>query len=313
MAGLSVIAEEERLLSKVTTLKDAISMHVKSGNTVFIAGPQHGEATAALHEIVRQKIDHLTLVGCLLQTQNLMIGEGLLDKLVTGWTMQGKGGGYAEVKAKAAGKFPKILEYSHFGLSTALMASQVGVPFLPTRCMVGSDILKYNGDVTEITCPFTGINMAAVKAITPDVGIIHTQISDADGNAHKWGTLGMDIEGINASKTVIVTTEKIVESDVIRRNPNATIIPGFRVAAVIEVPFGSHPLHLAGCYKGDMFGYLGETGPKEGYENYVNNFIYGVRDWAEYIEARRKVKGEQYFEEMKIKNPLKSEPIISGY
>ncbi|MFC1949602.1 CoA transferase subunit A, partial [Chloroflexota bacterium] len=210
-------------------------------------------------------------------------------------------------------KSPEIIEYSHFGLSMALMAGMIGVPFMPTRGMIGSDIPKYNENVKEIDCPFTGVNTGLVKAIVPDVGIIHTQRCDDLGNAQKWGSLGMDVEGINASKTVIVTTEKIVNSDIIRRDPNRTIIPGFRVSAVVEAPWGAYPMHLGGCYNGDQFGFMFEIMRKEGYEPYVEKLIYGVRDWDEYLKVRREMKGEEYWKNLEIKNQIFSEPIPAGY
>ncbi len=300
-------------MSKVMTMKEAISKFVHSGDTLFLSGAQHGEPSAAIHEIVRQRIDHLTVVACLVTTISFLIGEGLVDRMLTGWYMQNQKVSYPLSKAKAMDKLPVFVEYSHFGLSMALMAGQMGVPFMPTRCHLGSDIPKYNENIKTIACPFTGVNTGVVRAIVPDVGIIHVQRADAEGNAQKWGSLGMDVEGINASKTVIVTTEKIVDSDVIRRDPNRTIIPGFRVSAVVEQPWGAYPMHLGGCYDGDMFGFMMETGRKDGYETYVEKFIYGVSDWNEYLKLRRESKGNDYFEKLKIKNPVMSEPIITGY
>ena len=300
-------------MSKVMTMKEAISKYVKSGNILFLSGAQHGEPAAAIHEIIRQKIDHISLVCCLVTTSSLLIGEGLIDRMITGYAQQDEERSYAIAKAKAMNKLPVFEEYSHFGLSMALMAGQMGVPFMPTRCMIGSDIPKYNENIKTIKCSFTGVNVAIVKAIVPDVGIIHVQRADAEGNAQKWGSLGMDVEGINASKTVIVTTEKIVNSEIIRQDPNRTIIPGFRVSAVVKQPWGAHPMHLGGCYDGDQFGFMMEVRGREGYEAYMEKLVYGVSDWEEYLKIRRETKGDEYFERFEIKNPVMSEPIISGY
>ena len=298
-------------MNKVMMMKEAISKFVKSGDILFLSGMQHGEPSAAVHEIVRQKIDHLTLVSALLATGNLLVGEGLLDKMITGYAAQDTRS-YSNAKAKAMNRLPVFEEYSHFGISMALMAGQMGVPFLPMKSQIGSDMPKYNKNITSMQCPFTGVTIGAIRAINPDVGIIHVQRADEDGNAQKWGTMGVDVEGINASKKVIVTTEKIVDADVIRRDPNRTIIPGFRVSAVVEQPFGAHPMHLAGCYSGDMWGYYFDTGPKENYDTYVEKLVYGVKDWDEYLKKRAEMKPAGYFENFKIK-PVKSEPIITGF
>ncbi len=300
-------------MTKVMTMTEAVSKYVKSGDTIFIAGMQHGEPSAAVHEILRQKIDNLTLISALVATSTLMIGEGLVNNMVTGFTMQDPKRHYAIAKAKKMGKLPVFEEYSHFGISLALLAGQMGIPFMPVRSQIGSDMPKYNNNIKTMEDPFTGELIGAVRAMVPDAGIIHVQRSDGEGNAQRWGTMGVDREGINASRKVIVTTEKIVDSRIIRNDPNRTIIPGFRVCAVVEQPWGAHPMHLAGCYNDDMWGFYRDIGLREGYESYMEKLVYGVKDWEEYLREKRAIKGEDYFEKFRIKNPVKSEPVITGY
>jgi len=299
-------------LGKIMTLHEAVSLFVHSGDTIFISGCQHGEPVAAIHEIVRQRIDHLTVVAALVGSLSFLIGEGLVDKLITGYFPQDESRSYSLVKARNTGHRPVIEEYSHFGVSLALFAGQIGIPFMPTRAQLGSDMLKFNPNIKEFTCPFTGGKLAGVKAIVPDVALFHTQRCDAEGNAQKWGSLGVDQEGVNASRNIIVTTEKIVNSDVIRRDPNRTIIPGFRVNAVVEQPWGAYPMHLAGCYNGGGFALMQEMSGKDGYESYLKRYVYGVKDFNEYLELRQGISGKEHFEGLKIKNPLFSEPVISG-
>jgi len=299
-------------MSKVMTMQEAVSRYVKSGNLLFIGGMQHGEPTAAVHEILRQKIDHLKTVSCLTTFTSLLIGEGRVDRVFTGYYGQDIKRFFWLVRAKSMGKYPVFQEYSHFGIAQALMAGQMGVSFLPVRSMVGSDMLKYNPNIKLIDDPFTGGKIGAVQAIVPDVGILHVQRCDAEGNAQRWGSLGVDAEGINASRTVIITTEKIVDSDVIRRDPNRTIVPGYRVSAVVEQPWGAHPMHLAGHYAGDWPGLLGELGSEDGYDNFMKTYVYGVKNWDEFIELRKAVKGEAYFRRLTVET-MPSEPIFTGH
>lgn len=298
---------------KVMSMSEAISKFVKPGYTLFVAGARNGEPTAAVHEIVRQNIEHLTLIGCLIQTACLLIAQGLLDKILTGWMLLDEKQSYATAKAKSINRMPVLEEYSHFGICLTLLAGEMGIPFIPTRAQVGSDMMKYNPNIKKIRCPFTGENIGVVKAITPDVGIIHVQRCDAKGNAQKWGSLGADPQGINASSSVIVTTEKIIDSDIIRREPNLTIIPGFRVGAVVEQPWGGYPGFLSGCYNSDYFDFVLELATKEGLEGYIKDFVFGVHNWDEYLEKRKRVKGKDYFDKLKIQNPILSEPITTGY
>jgi glutaconate CoA-transferase subunit A len=300
-------------MSKIMTMKEAVSENVKSGDLLFISGAQHGAPAAAIAEIIRQKIDHLTVITCLTNT-NSLIGEGLVDKLITGYSMLDEKRSYALQKARTNNKFPIIEESSHFGIALMLYAGFMGIPFMPTRCLVGSDMAKYNNEnIKSIECPFTHTQVGVMKAVVPDIGILHVQRADTEGNAQKWGTLGIDVEGTNASKKIIVTTEEIVNSDVIRRDPNRTIIPSFRVSAVVEQPFGAYPSHLAGCYDdGPMvFGPL--MGGKEAYEANLRESVYGVNDWNEYLENLKKKNGVDFLEKLRLKNPALSEPIASGF
>ena len=297
--------------SKVTTMKEAISKNVKSGDLLFIGGAQHGSPNAAVHEIVRQKIDHLTVISLLANGPNLLIAEGLVDTVLTGYFQLDEKRSYQLQRARAAGKFPRFIEYSHFGIAQALYAGYMGVPFMPTRSQIGSDMPKYNENIKSISNPFGAGQVGAIKAVVPDVGILHVQRCDAEGNAQRWGTLGVDHEGINASKKIIITAEKIVAGDVIRRDPNRTIIPGFRVNAVVEQPFGAYPVHLAGCYN-DGPNAFGMMGDEAAYNDYLHAAVWGVKDWNEYLDNLKKTNGADFLDKIKIKNPAMSEPVITG-
>ena len=143
---------------KVMTMREAISAFVRPGDTIFFAGMQHGEPVAAIHEIIRQKIDRLTVVSALASSLGLLVGEGLVKKLMTGFfrDLFEKKKAYTVVKAKKNDAYPEILEYSHFGLSLALLAGEMGIPFIPTRTHLGSDIEKWNENIARVECPFTG-------------------------------------------------------------------------------------------------------------------------------------------------------------
>lgn len=299
-------------MSRIMTMKEAIARYVKSGDLVFIGGMQHGEPSAAVLEILRQRIDHLKIVSCLTISTTLLISEGLVDKFYTGYYNQDTNRSYPMSRAKRTGKYPVFQEYSHFGIALALLAGQMGVSYLPIRSQVGSDMLKYNPDIRVIDDPFTGGKIGAVKAIVPDVGILHVQRCDKNGNAQRFGSLGVDAEGINASRTVIITTEKIVDSDVIHRDPNRTIVPGYRVAAVVEQPWGAYPMHLAGCYAGDWGGFMSAFASEDGYVSFMEKYVDGVSDWNEFMKLWREEKGEEYFKRLEVKLEP-SDPIYSGW
>lgn len=299
--------------SKICPMATAIREFVRPDSTVFFGGMQHGEPSAAIHEIVRQRIGGLTVISALTHTVALLLGEGLLRKLVTAYLLDlYEKETCLAARARRLSAYPELEELSHYGLSLALLAGQMGVPFLTTRSQLGSGYIGNNPNLKETTCPFTGQKLAAVRALNPDVGILHTQRCDPSGAAHRWGTLGMDLMGINACRNIIITTEKIVAPEVIRRDANRTVVPGFRVAAVVEVPWGSYPLHLAGCYNSDLTAFSAVCRDEGTYTAYVERYIRGVPDRAAMIDRLVADHGQAWLDRLKIQRPLASEPVIGG-
>jgi glutaconate CoA-transferase, subunit A len=296
---------------KVMTMKEAVKRNVEQGDLVFIGGAIHGTPTAAIAEIARQRINHLGLIAILVNLSPL-IAEGLVDNVLTAYAMTDERQSYMLQRAKSKyGIEVSFKEYSHFGLALGLFAGYMGIPFMPTKSHLGSDMMKYNENIQSIDCPFTGGQIGVIKAVVPDVGIIHVQRCDAEGNAQRWGSMGVDFEGINASRKVIITTEKVVDSNVIQRDPNRTIIPGYRVNAVVEQPFGAYPSHLAGCYNEGTAGF-GGMADEESCNKYLDNMVNGVKDWNEYLERLKSAHGNDVLDKLKIKNPMLSDPIITG-
>lgn len=260
---------------KRRSLPDAIATFVRPGSSLFIGGMQHGEPCEAVREIVRQRIGGLTIVPALTQTVALLVGESLVRKLVHAYTTDlFDKKGYAFQRAREHGAYPEIVELSHYGLSLALLAGQMGVPFLPTKAQLGSDLMAYATEQLRAhECPFTGERVAAVRALTPDVAILHAQYADRLGNVRKDGSLGMDRAGAHAARHVIVTVEKIVDREFIRAEPERTLLPGLVVDAVVELPWGAYPLHLHGCYGSGLAGFRQAVQSRENYERYVRQWV----------------------------------------
>lgn len=144
----------------------------------------------------------------------------------------------------------EVEEHSNFTIGLGLKAASIGLPYLPTRTALGSDFSRAP-HFNQITCPFTGERMLAVRAIVPDVAILHVQRADSEGNAHLWGNLGVAREAAYTAKRVILTCEEEVDHEVILSDPNRTLIPGFLVSHVVHAPFGSHPSPAQGYARRD--------------------------------------------------------------
>ena len=145
----------------------------------------------------------------------------------------------------------EVVDYSNFTVALALHAGALGVPFLPTYATLGSDLLKKNGNLREFSSPVSEERLVAVRALRPDVAILHVQRSDAQGNAHIWGSLGVAVDGARAARKVIIIAEEIVAPEIIASDPNRTLVPGFLVAAVVHAPWGAHPSPVQGYYNRD--------------------------------------------------------------
>ena len=201
----------------------------------------------------------------------------------------------------------KVINMSNFTVALALQAAAMGVPFLPTWSALGSDVARGNEFFSEIESPFEGDangesstrpdspgrlsprglgKLHAVKALSPDVAIVHLQRADCDGNAHCWGNFGVMIEAVRAAKRVVVVAEEIVEGDVIASDPNRTVIPGFLVDAVVECRYGAHPSPVQGYYKRDdafFRQYHEQTKTKADSDAWLQRWIYGVLDRLAYM------------------------------
>ena len=168
----------------------------------------------------------------------------------------------------------------------------MGVPFLPTRSALGSDVVRNNTFFAEIESPFAEgeagqpVKLHAVRGLFPDVAIVHLQRADREGNAHCWGNFGVMIEAIRAAQRVIVVAEEIVEAGVIASDPNRTVIPGFLVSAVVECRYGAHPSPVQGHYKRDdafFRQYHEQTKTKADSEGWLKRWIHNVADRLAYM------------------------------
>jgi glutaconate CoA-transferase, subunit A len=180
-------------------------------------------------------------------------------------------------------------EWSHLAMGMRLRAGAMGVPFMPIRPMLGSDVLRERPEAKEIDCPFTGEKLLLVPALNPDVALIHVQRCDAHGNAQIDGLQFMDIDLAMAANKVILSSERIVSNDQIRRAPDRTKIPFFAVDAIVEVPYGCAPHECYGVYEpmlNHMEYYVGMVNrdPVAGMADYLERFVRAPKSWAEVLD-----------------------------
>ena len=279
------------MASKLVSMQEAVRESVKPGGSLIIDGFTHLICFAAGHEIIRQGIKDLTAIRL---TPDLvydqLIEAGCVKKLVFSWAGNPGVGSLHALRRRSEAKSTERIEleeYSHFGMVARFLAGSAGLPFWPLDNYRGSDIPSSQPKIKSVTCPYTGRELATVPAINPDVAIIHCQRADREGNAQVWGLMGSQKEVAFASKKVIVVAEEIVDTSVIRRDPNRTLIPGIIVSHVVHEPWGCHPSYVQGYYDRDNDFYVNwediSRDPKT-YQDYLNEFVRGVKNRDEYIK-----------------------------
>ncbi len=284
-------------MAKLTTMREAIADLVPDGSSVAM-GLQLEQMIpfAAGHEIVRQKKRELRLIGPISDILfDQLIGAGCVKDVVAAWVgnvMMGSAYNFRrateEENPGTPGEKLRVFNMTNFSISLALQAGAMGVPFLPTRTAMGSDVPKGNHFFYQIISPFQPQEtLLAVRAIRPDVTIVHVQRADQNGNAHCWGNFGVMPEGVRAAKKVIVCAEEIVSQEVIASDPNRTVVPGFLVSAVVECRYGAHPSPVQGYYKRDdafFQQYHAETKTAAGFAEWAQRWVFEVADRAAYAE-----------------------------
>lgn len=300
--------------SKLTDLAEAVATLVPDGSAVALGTAQEILIPfAAGHEIIRQRKSGLTLIGPISDILfDQIIGAGCVDRIRAAWVGNViTGSGYNFRRAVESGQIT-VEDHSILTLVTALTAGKMGLPFMPTGTALGSDLNKTNPNLKTMACPFTGRKLTAVRAIQPDVTIIHVQRADEFGNAHVWGNLGVTREACLAGRSVIVTAEEIVAPEIISSDPNRVVTPGFRVGAVVHVPWGAHPSPAPGYYNRDhrtFLEYRDASRTVEAFRRWLKSWVDEVRTPADYL----RLLGEARMQELVLKEHLFSEPVDYGY
>jgi acyl CoA:acetate/3-ketoacid CoA transferase alpha subunit len=299
-------------MSKVSTLAEAVAS-IPSGAHVALSGFAITRCTMALvREVIRQGIKGLTVSQCVgAMDADLLVGAGAVARIIYGGGSLDHFGRLACVNRSIEDGSLTAEEYSSLSIAFRYLAGSLGLPFIPIRSLRGSDLMKQieartGSDVATIADPFTGESWLALKPLLPDVAVVQVQTADENGNAWIAGPRWDNTEQVRASKRAIVIAERIVPGDVIRQNPERTVIPGLLVSHVVELPFAAHPTSVYREYDYDaeqIERYVEATRTPEGFRAYLDQYVYGVKDHWEYLV---RVGG------MRRLNSLRADPIL-GY
>ncbi|MCE9566131.1 MAG: CoA transferase subunit A [Planctomycetes bacterium] len=282
------------LVDKVMSVTEAVRQFVHDGDYVATGGfGTNRVPTAVCHEILRQRRQHLGFSGHTTTHDFQILCAG--NQTGRGQTIDRVDVAYI-VGVEARGLSPhcrrviesgtvQCVEWSNYTLALRYTAAAMGVPFLPAHSLLGTDTFSHS-PAKQIECPFTGEKLTAVPALYPDVAAIHVHEADRYGNCRFTGTSVADIELSRAAKRLIITCERLVPHDEMRRNPHLTQIPFLCVDAVCEVPFGSYPGNMPGEYFSDedhLRLWLEVERDPAAFAQFLDDHIFGVKDFSEYL------------------------------
>lgn len=293
--------------NKLMSVSDAVSRFIHDGD--YLASGGFGGvriSTAILHEIVRQRKKKLGMSGHTATHDFQILAAGkCFDRCdiayVVGLEMRGLSPNARRMMESGE---VRVTEWSNATLGWRYKAAVMGIPFLPARSILGTDVFKHSA-AKEIVCPFTGQKLAAIPALFPDVGIIHVHRADVSGNAQIDGISIADYDVARASKRLIVTTERIVSTDEIRRDPSKTIAPYWLTDAVCHVPYGSYPGNMPYEYYSDeahLAEWLDAERDQTTLDAFLNKYIFGTKDFEEYLALKG---GEKRMAELRALEPLR--------
>ncbi|HUK27074.1 MAG TPA: CoA-transferase [Candidatus Acidoferrales bacterium] len=275
---------------KLMTMRDAAKI-ISDGSSICC--PSFGYekvAFAFIRELIRQRKKNLYLYGSGMNVDaDMLIGAGCFRKAEIGHIgFENIGLAPCFRRAVETGKM-EVEDYSNFIMTMRFWAGMMRMPFVALKSGLGTDILKTidKEKAAEIQCPFTNERLMAYRAVNPDFTIIHVQRVDTEGNAHIDGPTYDNVEKAKSAKKLIVTCEEIVTNVMVRQSPEKTMIPGFLVTAIVEVPFGAHPYACYRYYDYDwehIEQYAEQAKTPNGFQEYLDKYIYGVEDNWEYLK-----------------------------
>jgi len=244
-------------MAEIVSLAEGVAALVEDGDVVALEGFTHLIPFAAGHELIRQGRRDLTLARMTPDViYDQLIGAGCAAALIFSWGGNPGVGSLHRLRDAVEHDWPRPLrleEHSHAGMANRYAAGASGLPFAVLRGYVGTDLLRHTSTVAIVTCPFTGEELTAVAALTPDVTIIHAQRADRRGTVQLWGISGVQKEAVLAARRSLVTVEEIV--DELDPRPGAVVLPSWAVTAVALAPGGARPSYAQGYYERDNDSY----------------------------------------------------------
>jgi glutaconate CoA-transferase subunit A len=298
------------------SMRDAVARFVPDGASVCMGAALEALIPfAAGHELIRQGRRDLTLIGPISDILfDQLIGAGCVRRVIAAWVgnvSAGLGHNYRRAVEQGVPAALAVEDHSNLTIAFALQAAALGVPYLPARSLLGTDLPSSNPTFKEAADPWTGAPLLLVPAIAPDVAILHVQRADEEGHAHVWGTLGVTRPAALAAKRVILVAEEIRPRASILSDPGLVLLPALTVAAVVHEPWGAFPSPVQGYYgrRHDFYHrFHDESRTVESFQRWLAHWVGEVADWKAFLSRL----DDGVLEAVRVREPRPSEPLDYG-
>ncbi len=281
--------KKRALIDRRMSIGEAVRRFTKDGDYFAMGGFGHVRVSMnAIYEMIRQGRRSLIMAGkTSVHDVDILIGGGVVDRIDCAYAHGHELRGLSPCgrRATESGRVKIVGELSNAAFQWRFKAAAMGLPWYPTRVMMGTDTFRYSSAMI-VEDPFTGSPITLLPACYPDFAFIHVHRCDRYGNCQIDGTTIEDVDLARAAKRLIITTEELVEDEVITSEPGRTVIPHFIVDAVVESPYCSHPGNMPGLYYSDeahMAEWLRISRSDEGVKEYMDRYVYGVENFEEYL------------------------------
>jgi glutaconate CoA-transferase subunit A len=298
------------------SMRDAVTRFVPDGASICMGAALEALIPfAAGHELIRQRRRDLTLIGPISDILfDQLVGAGCVRRLIAAWVgnvSAGLGHNYRRAVEQRVPAPLEVEDHSNLTIAFGLQAAALGVPYLPARSLLGTDLPRSNPTFRSAADPWSGAPLLLVPAIRPDVAILHVQRADEEGHAHVWGTLGVTRLAAFAARRVILVAEEVRPRVRILSDPGLVLTPALKVAAVVHEPFGAFPSPVQGYYRRHHDFYQRfheESRTVEGFQEWLAHWVDGVPDWKGFL-ARLEAGT---LDTLRVKHSLPSEPLDYG-
>jgi acyl CoA:acetate/3-ketoacid CoA transferase alpha subunit len=282
--------KSRELKDKTMSVEEAVSRFVHDGDFIASGGFGHIRVSMAIvYEIIRQKKRNLSMAGkTAVHDFDILVGAGCVNKAEVAYCFGHELRGLSPASRRMVenGQCKVVAETSNAGYQWRFLAGMMGIPFIPSRNLLGTD----TGDCSSckvVKDPFSGKPINLIPAAYPDVAFIHVHRCDIYGNAQIDAILVEDFELSRCARKLILTTEELIDNEAIRKEPWKTAIPFLVVDAIVKVPYGSHPCEMPGMYYYDeehIAEWLNLSQTQHGVERYFDKYVFGVDSFTDYIE-----------------------------